>query len=65
MTTTYVRVYADERGESHFDEVEVELIPRDFAPPAPPLRVAALFPAAGSRIVGDEDVLIVAVALAD
>jgi len=44
--TTYVRLYADEQGESHFDEVEVGLEPFDFAPPAAPLHVAPLFPAA-------------------
>jgi hypothetical protein len=42
----YVRLFADEQGESHFAEVEVDLEPIDFAPPAPPLHVAALFPAA-------------------
>jgi hypothetical protein len=40
----YVRLFADEHGESHFEEVAVELAPVDFAPPAPPLHVAALFP---------------------
>ncbi|MEA2596197.1 MAG: hypothetical protein QOF01_2666 [Thermomicrobiales bacterium] len=43
---SYVRLFADEQGESHFDEVEVALAPVDFAPPAPPLHVGALFPAA-------------------
>ena len=41
----YVRLYADEEGESHFEEVTVDLTPMDFAPPAPPLQVASLFPA--------------------
>jgi hypothetical protein len=40
-----VRLFADEQGESHFEEIEVELVPVDFAPPAPPLHLAALFPA--------------------
>jgi hypothetical protein len=48
---TYVRLYADEEGESHFDEVEVDLRPTDFAPPAPPLHIAALFPAARCGLV--------------
>jgi hypothetical protein len=43
----YVRLFADERGESHFADVEVELEPVAYAPPAPPLPVAALFPATG------------------
>ena len=41
----YVRLFADERGESHFAEVNVDLEPAEFAPPAPLLHVAALFPA--------------------
>ncbi len=41
----YVRLFTDERGESHFADVEVELEPVAYAPPAPPLPVAALFPA--------------------
>src|SRR5688500_7939777 len=41
----YVRLFADERGESHFDEGDVDLEPIAFAPPPPPLHVAALFPA--------------------
>ena len=47
----YVRLYADERGESHFDEVDVDLGPVDFAPPAPPLHIAALFPATSCGFV--------------
>ena len=43
----YVRLFADETGESHFEEVEVALEPIDFAPPAPPLHFAGLFPATG------------------
>lgn len=34
---TYSRLYADDQGESHFDDVEVELTAANFAPPAPPL----------------------------
>ena len=42
----YTRIYADPKGESHFDEVSVALIENDFAPPAPPLNVSAPIPAA-------------------
>jgi hypothetical protein len=38
-------LFADEKGESHFEEINVELESVDFAPPAPPLHFAALFPA--------------------
>jgi len=41
----YTRVYADENGESHFEDVEVEFSPVDFAPPAPPLDLSAFAPA--------------------
>lgn len=36
----YTRVYADAEGESHLEEVEIELKPTDFAPPAPPLNLS-------------------------
>ena len=38
----YVRMYADEDGESHFEDIETELQPMDFAPPAAPLNVAPI-----------------------
>ncbi len=41
----YARIYADEAGESHFEDVEVELAPIDYAPPAPPLNLSAPQPA--------------------
>ena len=51
MTVRYVRVYADEAGESHIEDVEVELVPRDFAPPAPPLHLSPVVPATGFAFV--------------
>ena len=36
----YTRVYTDENGETHFEDVEVELLPVDFAPPAPALNLS-------------------------
>ena len=48
----YVRLYADESGESHFEDVEIALVPVDFAPPAAPLNIAQCFPTAQSRWVG-------------
>ena len=38
----YVRMYADEDGESHFEDIDTELQPMDFAPPAAPLNVAPI-----------------------
>ena len=42
----YSRLYADEAGESHFGEVEIELKSALFAPPAPPSDISAPAPAA-------------------
>jgi hypothetical protein len=39
---TYLRLYADETGESHFAPLEVPVSPRNFAPPAPPFSVSEL-----------------------
>lgn len=41
----YTRIYADAEGESHFEDVAVELAPADFAPPAPPVDVSGPTPA--------------------
>ena len=30
----YARLYADESGESHFEDLAIDLVPVDFAPPA-------------------------------
>ena len=41
----YVRLYADANGESHFEEVEIDLEPTDYAPPAPLLDLSSFTPA--------------------
>jgi mannose-6-phosphate isomerase-like protein (cupin superfamily) len=41
----YTRIYADSAGESHFDDVEVELTQTNFAPPAPPINLSSFNPA--------------------
>lgn len=48
----YIRLYADEDGESHFEDLEVPLSPMDFAPPAAPLYVADFLPTGQSLWVG-------------
>lgn len=40
----YVRVYADSIGESHFDDITIDLNEIDFAPPAPPIFTSDLEP---------------------
>jgi len=37
----YTRIYADTKGESHFIDVEIELEPIEFAPPAPPVNLSS------------------------
>lgn len=41
----YTLIYADETGESHFMDVEIELEPVEFAPPAPPINLSSFNPA--------------------
>ena len=50
----YVRLYEDEHGESHFEDLETEMLPTDFAPPAGPLNFAQFVPTAGSFWVGGD-----------
>lgn len=40
-----VRLYSDSEGESHFEDVEIELDLTDYAPPAPALYLSATTPA--------------------
>ena len=48
----YVRIYTDEAGESHFEDLETELIFTDFAPPAPPMAVAPFLPSEKMQWLG-------------
>lgn len=48
MIARYIRLYADESGESHFADVAEELKAVDFAPPAPLVNLSSFFTA--SRI---------------
>jgi hypothetical protein len=41
----YTMLYADEAGESHFRDVDIDLETVDFAPPAPPINLSAYNPA--------------------
>jgi hypothetical protein len=47
----YVRVYADADGESHFEDVAVELTPVTYAPPAPMMELSTVVPATGFAFV--------------
>ena len=49
---TYIRLFADESGESHFEDIEIALSPIDFAPPAAPLNIVQFLPTAQSLWIG-------------
>jgi len=40
----YVRLFADSLGESHFEDLKIDLNEIDFAPPAPPIFTSDLNP---------------------
>ena len=48
----YVRVYAGEDQETHFQDMEVPLKEADYAPPAPPIAVSPHENATGTVVVG-------------
>jgi hypothetical protein len=52
MQATYVRLFNDESGESHFENLAVKLERQDFAPPAAPLYIAPFLETARSLWVG-------------
>ena len=52
VNTKYVRLYADADGESHFEDLEVELSAVEFAPPAPPLNLSTFMPASQAAFFG-------------
>ncbi|MFX0199093.1 MAG: cupin domain-containing protein [Candidatus Hodarchaeota archaeon] len=45
MKVKYTRIYTDADGESHFEDVDVELQETNFAPPAPPANASSFSPA--------------------
>lgn len=52
MQITFARLYADDKGESHFADVEEELILSDFAPSAAALHLSAFIPASQTGFLG-------------
>jgi len=42
-----VRIYTDDKGESHFSHTEVSFNLIDYAPPAPPISVSDVIPSKG------------------
>jgi hypothetical protein len=45
MKVSYTRLYSDAAGESHFEDIEAELVEANFAPPAPPVNLSSFLPA--------------------
>ena len=37
----YTRLYADEQGKSHWEDLDVGLVATEYAPPAPPINVSS------------------------
>ena len=52
MHFNYVRLYSDADGESHFEDLDVELSAVEFAPPAPPLNLSPFMPASQAAFFG-------------
>jgi hypothetical protein len=44
---SFVRIYADDEGESHFDDLHVAFAEADFVPPAPPVLMSPTEPTTG------------------
>ena len=52
MKTPYMRLFADESGESHFEDIDVALALAEFAPTAPPMEVSAFMATSESGFIG-------------
>jgi hypothetical protein len=51
MKTNYTRLFAGHDGQSHFEEVTVELDLAEFAPTAPPMGVSPSMAASGAAFI--------------
>ncbi|WP_077489621.1 hypothetical protein [Sinomonas mesophila] len=47
---SYLRIYADARGESHFEDLDIPFEEADFVPPAPPVLLSPSQPASAFSI---------------
>lgn len=52
MKLKYVRLYADDSGETHFKDEELIMSEAGYAPPAPPLWVGPQGKATGVTVIG-------------
>ena len=51
MNAIYTRLFADADGESHFEDITVELALADFAPATPPMGMSQSTPATESAFI--------------
>ena len=52
MQVSYVRMYDDADGESHFEDLVLDLARREFAPPAAPALVGGFLGTSGTLFFG-------------
>jgi hypothetical protein len=52
MNASYVRLFSDDQGESHFQDVQVDLHTVEFAPTIPPLHVSEEIEATATSFFG-------------
>lgn len=52
MKTNYTRLFADSDGETHFEDITVELALANFAPSTPPMGVSRSMRATESAFIG-------------
>jgi hypothetical protein len=52
MRVPYVRIVTDDAGETHFEDAATDLVPGEFAPPAPPLGLSDTVPSEGVLFIG-------------
>ena len=52
MKLKYVKIYSDDKGETHFKDEEVVMAEAEYAPPAPPVWVGRQGKATGVTVIG-------------
>ena len=52
MKASYIRLFSDEQGESHFQNIHTHLTPTNFAEGIPPLFISGSLPASETSFFG-------------
>jgi hypothetical protein len=50
LVVSVIRIYADDDGESHLEDVKLAFHEEDFVPPAPPVQITSFEPASSYAI---------------